>query len=66
MVRRISGREITVKLVERRPGDIASCFADATKAREVLGWTAKLGPQEMVRDAWNWTEKNPEGVKTKL
>ena len=48
---------IPYSVVERRPGDIASCYADASKAERELGWTAKRGIVEMCRDAWNF-EKN--------
>lgn len=51
---RSSGRPIPYKLVPRRPGDIASCWADTQKARETLGWEAKKGIQEMCDDAWRW------------
>ena len=40
----------------RRAGDIAECYADATKARDILGWTAQLGVEEMCRDAWKWEQ----------
>lgn len=51
---RSSGRHISYKLVPRRPGDIAACWADTRKARETLGWEAKKGIQEMCDDAWRW------------
>lgn len=51
---RSSGRRIPYKVVPRRPGDIASCWADTQKAREILGWEAKKGIQEMCDDAWRW------------
>ena len=56
-----TGKKINYKIAPRRPGDIAECYADPTKAREVLGWEAKLGIDEMCRDAANWQEKNPNG-----
>jgi UDP-glucose 4-epimerase len=52
---------IPYKIVDRRPGDIAICYADPTKAREQLGWSAKRGIEEMCRDSWNWQKQNPEG-----
>lgn len=45
----------------RRPGDIACCFADPTRAQELLGWTAAWGLEEMCRDSWNWQRLNPSG-----
>ena len=56
-----SGREVKYKICPNRPGDIAACYADPTKAREVLGWTAENGIFEMCRDANNWQTKNPNG-----
>jgi len=55
------GRPIPYEVVERRPGDIAACYADPTRAREELGWSAGLGIEEMVRDAWRWQSQNPNG-----
>jgi UDP-glucose 4-epimerase len=52
-----NGVEIPYAIVDRRAGDIASCYADASKAKEELGWTAQLGIVDMCRDAWNF-EKN--------
>lgn len=56
-----TGIEIKYQIDPRRPGDIAECYADPAKARDVLGWTAKYGIEEMCRDANNWQEKNPNG-----
>jgi UDP-glucose 4-epimerase len=52
---------VPYKIVERRPGDIATCYADATKAKEILGWQAEYGMVDMCRDADNWQTKNPNG-----
>ena len=49
------------KIVERRPGDIATCYADPAKSREVLGWTATKTLADMCRDSWNWQSNNPMG-----
>ena len=57
-----SGRTVNYKLVDRRPGDIATCYADASKAKELLGWEAKLGIDEMCSSMWNFTVKNPQGL----
>jgi len=58
-----SGREIPYKLVERRAGDAAICYADPTLAREVLGWSALLGVEDMAADAWRWQSTNPDGYR---
>ncbi|PVZ83741.1 UDP-glucose 4-epimerase GalE [Serratia sp. S1B] len=56
-----SGCQITYQVAPRRSGDIAECWADASLAREKLGWQAKRGLAEIMRDAWNWQKKNPQG-----
>ena len=56
-----SGREIPYQTTARRPGDIAVCYADPTRAREELGWVAGRGVDEMCADAWRWQAANPEG-----
>lgn len=58
-----SGRRIRYSLVERRPGDIAVCYADPTKARDELGWQATRGIAEMCADAWRWQSLNPNGYE---
>ncbi len=57
----VSGREIPYEIVKRRPGDIASCFADPLLARQELGWASSFGLNEMCRDGWNWQVCNPKG-----
>jgi len=52
-----NGIKVPYEIVERRPGDIASCYADAGKAERELGWKAKLGIEEMVRDSWNFEKE---------
>lgn len=54
-----NGVDIPYEIVGRRPGDVATCYADPQKAREELGWEAQLGVEDMVRDAWNF-ERNQE------
>ena len=49
------------KIVDRRPGDVATCYSDATKAKEILGWTAEKDLEDMCRDSWKWQSKNPKG-----
>ncbi|MEH7111517.1 UDP-glucose 4-epimerase GalE [Neobacillus niacini] len=56
-----SGIKISYRLVDRRPGDVAICYADSSKANTKLGWSAQRGIKEMCRDTWNWQKKNPNG-----
>jgi UDP-glucose 4-epimerase len=56
-----SGVEIPYKLVDRRPGDIAICYADPSKAEKELGWIAKRGIEDMCIDSWRWQKMNPDG-----
>ena len=56
-----TGKAVPYKIVDRRPGDIAACYADAAKAKEILGWEAKYDMVDMCRDADNWQTKNPNG-----
>jgi UDP-glucose 4-epimerase len=58
-----SGRPVPFEIAERRPGDIATCYADPTQAREALGWQAELGIDDMVRDTWRWQSGNPRGYE---
>ena len=60
-----SGRKVPYQIKARRAGDIASCYSDATKAKEELGWTAERGLKEMCEDAWRWQSQNPDGYNTK-
>jgi UDP-glucose 4-epimerase len=55
------GHEIKCKVGARRPGDIATCYADATLAKTELGWEAKRTLDEMCRDLWSWQSQNPNG-----
>ncbi len=55
------GKEIPYQIKERRPGDIAACYADPAKAKEELGWVAERGLDEMCEDSWRWQSNNPEG-----
>ncbi len=56
-----TGKAVPHKIVDRRPGDIATCYADATKAREILGWEAQYDMVDMCRDADRWQTMNPNG-----
>lgn len=58
-----SSRKVPYKIVGRREGDIAKCFADATKAYKVLGWKAENGIKEMCEDSWRWQKNNPNGYE---
>ena len=58
-----SARPVPYKLAERRAGDVASCYADATFARNYLGWQAELGVDRMCADAWRWQSNNPQGFR---
>ncbi|MBR2901890.1 MAG: UDP-glucose 4-epimerase GalE [Clostridia bacterium] len=59
----INGVPVPYEYAPRRPGDIDACYADPTRARELLGWEAQLGLSEMCRDTWNWQKNNPQGYK---
>ncbi len=59
-----SNRKIPYKIVTRRPGDIAKCYADPTLAYKKLGWKAELGLDKMCEDAWRWQSNNPNGYNT--
>lgn len=52
---------VPYKITERRPGDIASCYADPDKARRLLKWSARKNLQQMCQDSWRWQQQNPEG-----
>lgn len=52
---------VPYEIVERRPGDIATCYADPAKSAEVLGWKAEKTLGDMCHDSWNWQSKNPQG-----
>ena len=58
------GKEIPYVIDPRRPGDIAECYADPTKAKNELGWVAEYGIDEMCADSWNWQKNNPDGYHT--
>ena len=55
------GKELPYKIAPRRAGDIAWCYADATKAKELFGWEARYGIDDMCRDGWRFIENNPNG-----
>ncbi|MCB4745651.1 MAG: UDP-glucose 4-epimerase GalE [Sulfurovum sp.] len=58
---KVSGKEIPYVIAPRRSGDIAQCYADPSYAKEVLGWEAEKGIEEMCEDTWRWQSMNPKG-----
>ena len=59
--RQVNDVALPYAIVDRRPGDIATCYADPAKSAQVLGWKAEKTLADMCRDAWNWQRKNPMG-----
>ena len=55
------GRELPYEIKARRPGDIAQCYADPSRAKAELGWEAQYGIEEMCEDSWRWQSQNPDG-----
>jgi UDP-glucose 4-epimerase len=62
----VTGQEIPYIITERRPGDIAQCYADPSKALQELGWKAEKNLIEMCRDSWRWQKNNPHGYSEEL
>jgi UDP-glucose 4-epimerase len=58
---KVTGVPVPYKYVDRRPGDVAACYANTTLAEQELGWKAKLGVERMCQDAWRWQSQNPNG-----
>lgn len=58
-----SGKDVSYAIVDRRPGDIASCYANASKAEKELNWKAELTIPKACRDSWKWQSENPNGYK---
>lgn len=58
-----SGIKINYRIAPRRAGDVACCYADATKAKEVLGWQAQYDIDDMCADSWRWQAQNPNGLE---
>ncbi|KMW71710.1 UDP-glucose 4-epimerase [Photorhabdus luminescens subsp. luminescens] len=59
-----SGKDIPYKITDRRPGDIAECWSDPSRARNILGWQATRNIDDMMRDSWNWQKNNPHGFRS--
>lgn len=55
---KVNGLKIPYEITDRRPGDIATCYANPSKANEILGWKAELTIEDMCRDSWNWEQNN--------
>ncbi|PGK44714.1 UDP-glucose 4-epimerase GalE [Bacillus anthracis] len=60
---KVSGKKIPYKVIGRRPGDVAICFADVSKAKRELGWEAEYGLEEMCVDSWRWQVNNKNGYQ---
>ena len=58
-----AGQKIPYRIVDRRPGDIAACYADPAKAKRELGWSAARGIDEICTDMWRWQSRNPNGYE---
>jgi UDP-glucose 4-epimerase len=58
-----NGLKIPYVIKDRRPGDIAECYADPAKALDILGWQAEKDLQDMCRDSWNWQSNNKNGYE---
>ncbi|MBK8017012.1 MAG: UDP-glucose 4-epimerase GalE [Betaproteobacteria bacterium] len=59
--KKASGRDVPYRIVARRPGDVATVYADPSTALRELGWKATLDIDDMCRDSWNWQSRNPKG-----
>lgn len=57
------GKDLPYEIKERRAGDIATCYCDATKAKDELGWVAEKGIEDMCADSWRWQSSNPDGYR---
>jgi len=60
---KVSGRKIPYRIIDRRPGDIAECYADPSKAEKDLGWRTERGIEDMCADTWRWQSQNPKGFE---
>lgn len=61
--KKASGRKIPYRIIDRRPGDIAECYADPSKAENDLGWGTERGIEDMCADTWRWQSQNPKGFE---
>ena len=60
----VNGVKVPYTIKERRPGDVATCYADASKANDIWGWKAEKTLQDMMRDSWRWQSSNPNGYES--
>ena len=60
---KVNGIDIPYVIAGRRAGDVTEMYADASKARRLMGWSSELSLEDMCRDSWNWQKNNPEGYK---
>ena len=60
----VNGVKFPYVIKNRRPGDVATCYADASKANDILGWKAEKTLQDMMRDSWRWQSSNPNGYES--
>ena len=60
---KVNNIKIPYEIANRRSGDIAACYADASKAHKLLGWKAALSLEDMCHDSWNWQRQNPNGYE---
>jgi UDP-glucose 4-epimerase len=60
---RVNGVKVPYRIMPRRDGDVASCWADASRARNELGWQATRDLQAMLADSWRWQRNNPQGYR---
>ena len=59
-----SGVKINYKIAPRRPGDLATCYSDPSKANKELGWKAERDLEKMCEDSWRWQKNNPNGFES--
>jgi UDP-glucose 4-epimerase len=59
----VTGQKVDYKIVERRPGDISTCYSDPSKALSLLNWKTEFTLEDMCRDSWNWQLNNPNGYE---
>lgn len=60
---RVTGKKVAYRIADRRPGDIATCYSDPTKAKTELGWQAQYNLEDMCADIWRWQTGNPNGFE---
>ncbi|MBQ3072567.1 MAG: GDP-mannose 4,6-dehydratase, partial [Oscillospiraceae bacterium] len=58
-----NGLKIPYEITDRRPGDVAECYADPSRSEAELGWKAQYSLEKMCRDSWNWQKNNPNGFE---